>query len=269
MANEFKPRNLRIYRHVTRTRILVIEDALDIGKLRIELTDYKKGQGVVTSLDHYLDIDTARLLFTDLRFSDENLVPFKEFKGSVRGDQVQSRIFKVEWESKANNPIKLAIAHGPGKLSNTGAIMPVGQPDHFVTTLLDVQTTRMIALVVIEHLQAWATATYYARLSDQTWSERDDGCSNGKFPEPQTSSNSNGDNGNARHPVRTRTDTKQAADKTSKARKAAAVTAFWEFAYKNGMEKRDVFDILHEHGDDDFVAALAALKAQVRKIAGA
>jgi len=38
----------RIYAHLTRTKWLHIEDALDIGKLRLFAGDYQKGKGAKT-----------------------------------------------------------------------------------------------------------------------------------------------------------------------------------------------------------------------------
>jgi len=93
--DDYKPRNYRTVRHVTRTSILVIEDCLRLGKLRVEIVSYQRGEGVRATVEHYLDTDVARLLFSELargRLAD----PHQEFKGTMRdghpceGSQVDS-----------------------------------------------------------------------------------------------------------------------------------------------------------------------------------
>ncbi|MFQ5343198.1 MAG: hypothetical protein ACE5F6_16790, partial [Anaerolineae bacterium] len=108
---DYKPRNYRIVRHVTRTSILVIEDCLRLGKLRVEIVSYQRGEGVRATVEHYLDTDVARLLFSELARGrlDER---YREFKGTIRDGRPQSRVFQL-YEAKAQNPIKLEIANGP------------------------------------------------------------------------------------------------------------------------------------------------------------
>ena len=106
-------RNFRIVRHVTRTTILVIEDCLRLGKLRVEIVSYRRGEGVRASAEHYLDADVARLLFTDLA-TGHLAEPYREFKGTVRDGQPQNRIFKIS-EDRAQNPIKIEIATAPAR----------------------------------------------------------------------------------------------------------------------------------------------------------
>ena len=63
--NGYKPANFRIYSHTTKNRILHIEDALDLGRLRFELWEYTKGQGSRTHVECWLPHPEARLLFSD------------------------------------------------------------------------------------------------------------------------------------------------------------------------------------------------------------
>jgi len=163
----YKPRNFRIVRHVTKTTILVIEDCLQLGKLRVEIVSYRRGEGVRASAEHYLDADVARLLFTDLA-TGHLAEPYREFKGTVRDGQPQSRIFKIS-EARAQNPIKIEIANGPGEVVGEGAIKPAGKPDVSLAVLLSRWDARRIALAVLAHLSAWTAATYYQRVTENTW----------------------------------------------------------------------------------------------------
>ena len=43
------------------------------------------------------------------------------------------------------------------------------KPETELAVLLDRRTARKIALAVLAHLSAWATATYYQRIADNTW----------------------------------------------------------------------------------------------------
>jgi len=152
---------------VTKTTILVIEDCLRLDKLRVEIVSYQRGEGVRAAAEHYLDTDLARLLFTDLA-TGHLAEPYQEFKGTVRDGQPQSRILKIS-EAKAQNPIKIEIANGPGEVVGEGAIKPAGKPDVSLAVLLSRWDARRIALAVLAHLSAWATATYYQRVADNTW----------------------------------------------------------------------------------------------------
>ena len=166
-SGDFKPRNFRIVRHVTKSSILVIEDCLRLGKLRVEVVSYQRGEGVRAVAEHYLDVDTARLLFTDLA-AGQLPASYQEYKGTMRDGQAHSRIFNLS-EAKAQNPIKLEIANGPGEMVGEGAIKPLGKPTVSLAVLLSRSDARRIALAVLEHLSAWAAATYYQRTSDETW----------------------------------------------------------------------------------------------------
>jgi len=184
---DYKPRNFRIVRHVTKTTILVIEDCLRLDKLRVEIVSYQRGEGVRATAEHYLDADVARLLCTELA-TGHLAEPYQEFKGTVRDGQPQSRILKIS-EAKARNPIKIEITNGPGEVVGEGAIKPAGKPRACperasgrvdstrvhsrrrisLAVLLSRWDARRIALAVLAHLGAWATATYYQRVADNTW----------------------------------------------------------------------------------------------------
>ena len=76
---ERKPRK-RLYSHVTRSRFLHLEDALDIGKVRLFAGEYRKGHGATATVHHFLDLDDARVLLADLSWGKK--VEFTDYKGS-------------------------------------------------------------------------------------------------------------------------------------------------------------------------------------------
>ncbi len=70
--------NYRICCHLTRSRFLHVEDALDIGKVRLFAGEYKRGQGASVITAHYLDVADARVLFSDLAWGKP--VDYVEYK---------------------------------------------------------------------------------------------------------------------------------------------------------------------------------------------
>ncbi len=64
--NTYKPRNFRVVRHVTKNRILDIQDSLEIGKLRIELVEFVEGEGAKLAVEHYAEPDALALVCYDI-----------------------------------------------------------------------------------------------------------------------------------------------------------------------------------------------------------
>ena len=120
-----------IYTQITRSVILHLEDALAIGKVRVFLISYKRGQGASATAAHYLDIEDVRVLASDLsggRLPEK----FIDFKGSVNGQEGKplSRVLKLEDRGdKQRAPIVLQVANGPGQVVGEGAVKPAGKPD--------------------------------------------------------------------------------------------------------------------------------------------
>ena len=193
---DYKPRNFRIISHATRNRILHVEDALAIRQIRFDLWSFTRGRGSQGQAEAYVDADEARLLFTELATGTLR-ERFQSIGGSRRDGQVVARVITVE-EVQANNPVKITIQNGPGIPQQNGLITPawwrracspphkgpdqterkaskrVGsdretKPETELAVLLDRRTARKIALAVLAHLSAWATATYYQRIADNTW----------------------------------------------------------------------------------------------------
>lgn len=181
MPPTYKPRQFRIYRLVTKTRILTVEDALKLGKIAFSLTEYTKGKGAAVSVTHYMDHQRAALLAHDLLHPQTALAQWwhgqTEYKGTKKGDEMEARTMTVEMVEGTQNPIRLTISNGPGEpAGTTGAIKPkAGSAQAKVVTLLSWQHARAMSLAILMHAQAWQTMTYYSRIQEATWQPPDNG----------------------------------------------------------------------------------------------
>ena len=152
----------RIYSHVTRSKWLHVEDALDIGKVRLFAGDYVKGQGAKATVIHYLDIEDARVLLNDLAWGKS--VEYAEFKGTANGGQAVSRVLKVKTNG---DKVWFALENGPGQVIGQGAVKPAGKPDAVVNVPLTTWEARRLALEVLAHLDAWTVITFRERVLAQ------------------------------------------------------------------------------------------------------
>ncbi len=150
----------RLYSHVTRTRFLHLEDALNIAKIRLFAGEYRKGSGASATAHHFLDLDDARVLLADLSWGKK--VEFTDYKGtsslgrSTKGtsnrDGPQSRVLKV----KANgDKVWLEIQNGPGEIVGQGAVKPKGKPTAAVSVPLTVWEARKLAHAALAYIRAW------------------------------------------------------------------------------------------------------------------
>lgn len=177
--DDYLPRNFRIYTHTTKNRILHIEDALEIGQIRFDFYAFRQGQGTTAQAEAYVEVDEARLLFDQMR-TGRLPARFQAIGGRQRGEIV-SRVLTVE-EVQANNPIKITVQNGAGVPQDNGLITPAWwgndgvEPQVDIAILLDRRTARKLALAVLDHLTAWAAATYYQRVVDNTWQPTHDAC---------------------------------------------------------------------------------------------
>lgn len=182
----------RIYSQVTQSAFLHVEDALAIGKLRLFAGKYEKGKGASAIAHHYLDLDDARLLFTDLAagkvpVTDEKEQAYVEYKGSGEGIPV-SRILKVQARP---DRVFFELSYGPGEHSGEGigegAVRPVrGAQRQSVTVALSWLEARKMALAVLAHLTAWEVATFPARIATRLAQQAEDMAERRALaPEPQ------------------------------------------------------------------------------------
>lgn len=151
----------RILTQITRSVILHIEDALAIGKVRLFLISYQRGQGAKATAVHYLDVEDARVLAFDLAVRGALPEKFIEYKGVAQGPNGQplSRVLKLEDRGEGQRaPIVLQLAQGPGEVVGEGAIKPVGKPQLEIAILLTRWQARRLGHALQAYLQAWETA---------------------------------------------------------------------------------------------------------------
>lgn len=150
MSEERELERTRIYTHMTRSAFLHVEDALAIGKLRLFVGKYRRGQGAEQMAFHFLDVDDARVLLADLSWG--KAVDFADFKGTSNGDGPQSRVLKVKTNE---DKVWLEIQNGPGEVVGQGAVKPKGKPDSSVSIPFTVWEARKFAHAVLAYVQAW------------------------------------------------------------------------------------------------------------------
>ena len=173
-AEEQTPARTRIYSEITRSVILHAEDALDIGKVRIFLLSYQRGQGASATAAHYLDLEDARVLAADLA-SGRLTEKFTDFKGSANtngsGDNTAkpvSRVLKLEDRGdKQRAPIVLQVANGPGQVVGEGAVKPAGKPDVEIAILLTRWQARRFGHALQSYLLAYQIRN--ARMTLYEW----------------------------------------------------------------------------------------------------
>jgi hypothetical protein len=153
MANE-RPERTRIFSHITRSRFLHLEDSLDIGKIRLFIGEYQRGNGAQATAFHFLDLDDARPLCADLSWA--KATDFVDFKGTANGGQPQSRVLKIK--GPKGGKYWLEIANGPGQVIGEGAVKPAGDPEASISIALSLWEARALALAVIEYMAAWRVA---------------------------------------------------------------------------------------------------------------
>lgn len=147
----------RIYSEITKSNILHLEDALAIGKVRVFLLAYQRGQGASATVSHFLDVEDARVLAADLaggRLPEK----FTDYKGSPHGPsgKAVSRVLKVEDRGDEQRaPIVLQVANGPGLVIGEGAIKPDGKPDAEIAILLTRWQARRLGCALQTYLLAW------------------------------------------------------------------------------------------------------------------
>jgi hypothetical protein len=147
------PTRVRIHSHVTQSRFLHVEDALNIGKLRLWGGNYRRGQGTDSSAFHFLDLADARVIFTALAGGEANF-SYKEYKGTPpqKDQPAVSRVMSVA--AKGEN-VYIELKTGPGKLTNTGAITPNGPAVVEVNVAFKLYEARRLAASVLAYLLAW------------------------------------------------------------------------------------------------------------------
>ena len=136
-----------------------MEDALDIGKVRLFAGEYKRGQGASVTAAHYLDVADARVLLSDLAWG--KAVDYVEYKGRANGDKPTSRVLKVK---RNGDKVWLRLENGPGQVIGEGAVKPAGEPEAVVNVPLTVWEARRLAFAILAHLDAWEVMMFGQRM---------------------------------------------------------------------------------------------------------
>lgn len=149
------PTRVRIYSHVTQSRFLHVEDAFNIGKIRLFAGSYRKGHGMNANghAHHFIDLDDARAIFWALLCAEQGF-SHKEYKGTPpQGEnQAVSRILSIV--VKGDN-VYIELKSGPGKLTHTGAITPNGPTQVEVNVAFKLHDARRMAASVLAYIQSW------------------------------------------------------------------------------------------------------------------
>jgi len=148
------PPRVRLYSHVTKTRFLHVEDALNIGKVRLFAGVYNRGQGMSSHTSHYLDIPDARIVFRALLNGEQDF-SYKEYKGTPPRSPRQAAVSRVLSLAIKGDNVYIELKSGPGQLTLTGAITPNGRADTEVNVPFKLPEARRLAAEVLAYLHAW------------------------------------------------------------------------------------------------------------------
>jgi hypothetical protein len=141
----------RIFSHLTRTRFLHIEDALERGKLRFFIGSFERGKGSNLTAYAFIDVDDARVIMSDLAWGKP--VNFSDFKGGKNGEGViTSRVLKIQ---SKENQTWIQVANGPGWAETNGAVKPNGQPTAEISIPLTEFEGRKLGFACLAYMQAW------------------------------------------------------------------------------------------------------------------
>lgn len=160
--------NWTLTRVMTRSAWLHVQDAIEIGKFRLYIGNYKPGQGAKAQAAAYIDVDALRVVFQDLALRGampRSLYPKQSvefFGGSEKDGFLEARIVKISDQESLKNPIVIEISTGPGKRNRTGGIQPAGKLES-VSILLDRWSARKLAAGTLAELTAYESATVMSR----------------------------------------------------------------------------------------------------------
>lgn len=264
--NTYKPRDYRIIRHVTKNRILDVRDALEIGKLRIELVEFAEGEGATRAVEHFAEPDALALICYDI-LQGRPWEKYIEFKGTVQGEAAVSRVLVIE-RVEARNPVKITVSRGAGKVVAQGAIQPLGKPEASLSVLLSEFDARRIALTILRHLAAYEAATYHARVAANTRrpsaAPAPEPAAEEEAPAAESSPAADPDADEAETDVGSPATVPAPAHSPRRA-PAPAVETYWMAAERLGLARSEAEQLL-QSVDGDWGRAWAALRRQEREV---
>lgn len=141
----------RIFSHLTRTRFFHIEDALSRGKLRFFIGSFEKGQGANATAYAFMDIDDARVVFSDMSWGKP--VDFKDYKGGKDGmGLLISRMLKINTK---DSQVWIELQNGAGEGVGEGGVKPRGEPFAVISIPFTIFESRKLAHACLAYLHAW------------------------------------------------------------------------------------------------------------------
>jgi hypothetical protein len=151
MSVPFPLMRVRIHSHVTRSRFLHVEDSLAIGKLRLFAGVYERDRGLIQHSIHFVDIADARVVFGALARGEPDF-NYREFKGTPTDSGAVSRVLSVQVKDE---DVYVELKSGPGKLTPTGAVTPVGKASVEVNVGFRLYESCRMGAAVLAYLRAW------------------------------------------------------------------------------------------------------------------
>jgi hypothetical protein len=141
----------RIFSHLTRTRFLHIEDALERGKFRFFIGAFEKGSGANSTAYAFLDIDDARVIFSDMSWGRP--VDFKDYKGGRDANHTLiSRVLKINTKE---DKVWFELQNGAGEEVGKGGVKPRGEPFAVISIPFSIFDSRKLAHACLAYLHAW------------------------------------------------------------------------------------------------------------------
>lgn len=147
---------LQFFVKKTDKNLIEIVGAFDISKIKIGFRTYDntnaKGSKLNNKVDFYMDIAEFELLCHNLLsgITVKDIHSGKKFnpiyKGSKRNEEIKSRILLF---NKSNNGLFFNAYEGPGKITDTGAVMPTyktNDAENKASIQLNFEEIKMFAL---------------------------------------------------------------------------------------------------------------------------
>jgi hypothetical protein len=160
---------VQIYKHVTRDRLLEINDMLSLeprrSKIAFTLLEFDENYRVATRVRHYADAPDFKLVCWDILNNcfDE----WTDHKGTPHEDILQARTMTLRKDSKYRQPFVIKIDNGIGETMPGGAVKMVREIDS-LTLLLSERDARRLAQTVLDYIRDWETINFRKRQEAQT-----------------------------------------------------------------------------------------------------
>ncbi len=134
MANGNGNGRVKIKTFWGRDKLLEVSVRPGIDKVAFYAGQLGQDGKVATHMTHYVDLVTAGRVSRQVVNAFEGW-SFKEYKGGVDGGQVTSRVLemRVSKTKKGSTALFITLSRGPGKKTETGAVLPAGEPTQKMT----------------------------------------------------------------------------------------------------------------------------------------